>query len=333
MSRVHDFRWRAVGAVCLALLPVSGSAQWASQAILLQPGWNAVHLEVQPEPRALDGVFTNEAVESVWKWDRRFSHIEFTTDPSLLEPEDPHWRVWLPANDPRRFLARLFELQGQQSYLVKVATNAASLEVALKGKVILPVPDWYPHGMNLLGFPVHPKNPPTFAEYFSFTPEVDTTKGIANQLMRVDAAGRGVTIVQPMRDRMAAGMAYWVGCAKDPKRMGPLHVEPEGAGAVDFGTSATRQDLTIQNLHGSSSRVVRVVQTASETPAEGFAELAGPVPLSYTARNASNVWEWHDFPAEGLEQAVGPGEEWTLKLGVRRQDFAAYAPAGTNGAA
>ena len=29
-------------------------AQWRTQTIQLQPGWNAVHLEVQPEPRIID---------------------------------------------------------------------------------------------------------------------------------------------------------------------------------------------------------------------------------------------------------------------------------------
>ena len=321
--------------VLLVGLSWTGSAkgQWLTQTISLQPGWNAVFFEVQPEPRALDTVFSNSAVLSVWKWNRRFSHIEYTTDPYTLEPEDPHWLVWLPASDARRFIVRLFELEGAQAYLVKVATNAAPFNLGVKGRVILPVPEWYPHGLNLLGFPVHPAHPPTFTQFFSFTPEVATSLGVNNQLFAITNSGRGLTIVQPARERLQPGKAYWVGCAKDPKGMGPLHVEPAGAGAVDFGTTATRQDLTIQNLYASSSLVVRVVQTASETPADGYPELAGPVPLSYTARNASNVWEWYEFPAEGLEQTVGPGETWTLKLGVRRQDFAAYTPTGTNGCA
>jgi hypothetical protein len=327
------FRGWAAGVGLLLLLSGKTQAQWLTQTVPLQPGWNAVHLEVQPEPRALDTVFSNAAVLSVWKWDRRFSHIEFTTDPYTLEPEDPHWLVWLPATDPKRFLARLFELQGQQAYLVRVATNAAAFNVAVQGRVILPLLDWYPHGLTLAGFPVHPNHPPTFADFFKFTPEVDTTRGFNNQLFAITNTGRGVTIVQPARERMAPGRAYWVGCAKDPKQMGPLHVEPEGAGALNFGTTAVQQDLTIQNLYAASSLVVRVVQTASETPAEGYPELAGPVPLSYQIRNASNAWEWHEFPAGGLEQTLGPGEEWTLKLGVRRQDFAAYTPVDTNGCA
>ncbi len=317
----------------LFLLAGTGRAQWATQTVPLEPGWNAVHLEVQPEPRLLDGVFTSAAVESVWKWDRRFSHFEYTTDPYTLEPENAHWLVWLPQDDPRRFLSRLFELQGQQAYLVKVATNAVAFDVYIQGKVILPSTDWFAHGLNLMGFPVHEVNPPTFSGFFKFTAEVDTTRGIENELMKVNAAGRGVTIVQPMRDRMAPGTAYWVGCERDPKAMGPLHVTPSGGGAVDFGTTAVQQDLVIQNLFASSSLVVRVMQEGSEAPPDGFAELAGPVPLSYMIRNASNVWEWFEFPAGGLSQTVAPGGTWTLVLGVRRQDFAPYTPTGTDGVA
>ncbi|MCF7838207.1 MAG: hypothetical protein K9N49_06215 [Candidatus Marinimicrobia bacterium] len=323
------YRWVAV----FVFLAGAGMAraQWATQSLTLEPGWNAVYLDVQPEPRALDAIFTNRAIESVWKWDRRFSHIEFTVDPYTLEPEDPHWLVWLPPDDPRRFLARLFELQGAQAYLVRVATNAAPLNVALKGRVILPLPDWFPRGLTLVGLPVHPDNPPTFADFFKFTPEVDTTLGVQNQLFTINSQGRGVTIVQPHRDKIRAGRAYWIGCARDPRYMGPLHVAPSGGGAVDFGTTAVQQDLAMRNLYATRSLVVRVVQTASEAPAAGFTELAGPVPLSYLVRNASNQWEWLEFPAEGLEQTLGPGEDWTLKLGVRRQDFTPYTPTGTNG--
>ena len=61
--------------VAVLLIPKVSEAQWRTQTIQLQPGWNAVHLEVQPEPRILDEVFAGLPVESVWKWDRRFTSI------------------------------------------------------------------------------------------------------------------------------------------------------------------------------------------------------------------------------------------------------------------
>lgn len=317
--------------VLILLAAHSSRAQWRTQSVDLQPGWNAVYLEVQPDPRSLDAVFTNRAVESVWKWDRRFSHIEFTTDPYTLEPEDPHWLVWLPADDSRRFLSRLFELQGGQSYLVKVSTNATGYALPVKGRVIVPLMDWYTHGLNLVGFPVHPNNPPTFSSFFAFTEEVATTRGVNNKLFSINAAGRGVTIVQPNRETIRAGKAYWVGCDGDPKYPGPLVAEPSGVGAVDFGSHVVQQELTIRNL-GPTSLTARVTQEASEEASEGFLELAGPVPLSYMVKNESNKWVWLEFPAGGLSEAVAAGGTWTIYLGVRRQDFAPYTPAGTNGA-
>jgi hypothetical protein len=317
--------------LCLAGA-IPSQAQWLTQSVPLNPGWNAVYLEVQPEPRALDTVFTNRPVESVWKWDRRFTSIEFTLDPYTLEPEDPHWLIWLPPSDPRRFLNRLGEFQGGQSYLIKVPTNAAAYTLPVKGLVILPWTEWFPHGLNLVGLPVHSAHPPTFADFFKFTPEVNTTLGVNNPLFTVNSAGRGLTIVQPQRDTIQPGRAYWVGCARDPEYMGPLHVTLSGGGAVDFGRAAVQQDLTIRNVLTNSALTVRVAPTASETPSAGFSELAGPVPLSYLIRNASNAWEWLEFPAGGLAQAVGPGEAWTLHLGVRRQDLAPFTPIGTNGA-
>jgi hypothetical protein len=119
-------------------------------------------------------------VQSVWKWDRRFSTIQFTVDPATLLPENPDWLMWLPPSDSRDFLNRLVELQGCQAYFIKVAPNAAPFTVPLKGQVIIPRLDWYPHGLNLVGLPINPKHPPTFTELFAFTPEVDTSLGYGN---------------------------------------------------------------------------------------------------------------------------------------------------------
>ena len=68
--------------IALSLVPRLCQAQWRTQTIQLNPGWNAIHLEVQPQPDGCDAIFANLPVESIWKWNRRFSTIQFVTDPS-----------------------------------------------------------------------------------------------------------------------------------------------------------------------------------------------------------------------------------------------------------
>jgi hypothetical protein len=309
------------------------SGQWLTQQVELLPGWNAVQLAVKPEPGDCTRVFAGHPVQSVWKWNRRFSTIEYTVDPNTLLPEDPDWLIWLPPSDPRAFLSRLGALQSGQSYLIKVAPDAAPFTLPVKGRVILPRLEWFPHGLNLVGFPVHPNHPPTFTEFFKFTSEVDTSKSYANDLYELDRSGTGQRIVQPARNRIQPGVAYWVGCARAPAYQSALHVIPGSSGGLDFGALLMRQDLKVKNVHPTDALTVWLRQRASEgPPATGsFPELAGPVPLSYLAKNSSNQWVWDRLPVVGLSRSLAPGEEWHLWLAARRREFAPYTAISTNG--
>lgn len=269
------------GLAALAFFQGAALAQWVTQPIALGPGWNAVHVEVQPEPAEFEAVFAGLPVEGVWAWNKRFSPIEFELDPDEpLEPS-PHWLTWLPSDDPAAFLSQTFRLVSGQSYLVKVRTNAAPFSLSLKGRATVPHLEWYPHSLNLAGFPVHPANPPTFDEFFRPTPMVDTGKGFENELYALDSMGRGRTIVAPHRDRIQAGVAYWVKTEGALDYEGPLRVTTDMGGTLDFGLVVQRLGMAVENLSGEKAYVVTVAPQASEAPPAGQAELAGPVPLHY----------------------------------------------------
>src|SRR5437667_214500 len=68
-------------------------AQWVTQTITLNPGWNAVYLEVQPANSDCDAVFAGIPVESVWAWNRRFSSVQFIQDANQLVPGQPDYRL------------------------------------------------------------------------------------------------------------------------------------------------------------------------------------------------------------------------------------------------
>ncbi|NCC51899.1 MAG: hypothetical protein EOM20_11875 [Spartobacteria bacterium] len=326
--------WLIVGFawMCVSFLS-SAHAQWMTQTISLQPGWNAVYLEVQPEPGWCDDIFTNTPVESVWKWSRRFSTIQYELDPNEPIVATPHWRVWFAPDTPHHFAGRLTLLEGCQAYLIHLPTNEAPYTWSIKGRVMMPLPDWYPHELNLTGLAVSSNDAPTFSDYFAYTPEVDTSKGLLNKLYTIDHRGHATIIVQPARVSPAPGAAYWIECARAPQSPSALAVAPEPANAIDFGSTRMQQTLTIGNQQSSASMTITVRHRASEPPPvdAGRPELAGSVPLSCNELNESNVWVWQDFPTMGLTFTLDAGEERTLYLGVRR-DAMSYVPTGTNGA-
>ena len=64
-------------------------AQWTTQAVTLRPGWNAVFLEVQPEPEDPERLFSGLPIASVWMWNKRFSTVQFIEDLDTLIPPSP----------------------------------------------------------------------------------------------------------------------------------------------------------------------------------------------------------------------------------------------------
>ena len=150
----------------------------------------------------------------------------------------------------------------------------------------------------------------------------------------MDAAGRGQRIVQPARERLAPGVAYWVGCSRAPQSVTALEVTPPAEG-VDFGSLVTERNVSIRNLHPTATVGFVLKQRDSESPPDtgGYPELSGPVPLSVLSKDANNEWAWSFFPTNGLSRTLAPGEEWVLRLGVRRQDLNPFTPQGQNGAA
>ncbi len=316
-----------------ALLASSSFGQWITQTLSLRPGWNAVYLTVRPEPSSCEDAFNGYPVESVWMWNKRFTPTEFVQSPDELLPQNPHWLVWLPSANSESFLSTVFQLEAGSAYLVKVFTNASPFTISLKGRPELPSIDWYPHALNLVGFPLNPTSPPTFGSFFSHIDGVDTSLGQDNQLFELDALGRGKVIARPERTNMQPGVAYWIKCKGDMDYAGPIQVEPASGGGMDFGDVSKEQDITIQNVSTTAAYTVVVSQESSEPPPAGEPELAGPVPLSYLVKDATNgVLSWVQLTGAGLSRALGPGESWTLRFGVRRNDVGAFTPTGTNGA-
>jgi hypothetical protein len=288
-------------------------AQWRDQTIPLQPGWNAVFLEVQPQPRAADAVFAGLPVESVWAWNRRFTPVQFVQDPTTLTPAQPDWLVYLPPNHPLSSQVSLFAIEGGRPYLIRLRTNATPMNWTLRGQPVVRRSEWVSDSLNFVGFNLPTTSLPNFEQFFS-----SSTAHAGQPIYRLSANGTWSAISSPATTAMRNGEAFWIRTAGRSDFAGPLQLVFEQQQQLDFGRVLKEQTLVIRN-NSLSTRTLTVRKLASAQPASGEQPaLAGDVPLSYWDVAASG---WRDFVGPLTKSGVPAGGEWTLRLAVRRNDM------------
>jgi len=115
-------------AISLAINSFEVQAQSeVTQTFTLRPGWNAIFLEVQPEPRDPAAVFAGLGdLDSVWTRLSRESTAEFIQDPSEGLYGQPGWHAYfnVPESDFRSKITNLYAVLGNQAYLVKIKDTA-----------------------------------------------------------------------------------------------------------------------------------------------------------------------------------------------------------------
>jgi hypothetical protein len=199
--------------ICIGFLGLSLLAELPTrtQEISLQPGWNAVWLEVQPAESTPAAVFANAPVDIVACFFPPRSTVQFVSNPSQELWGQPGWGVWYAASRPDAFLTTLKNLQAHKPYLVHAA-RAHTLSVT--GAVTYQRLKWSPNAFNLLGFSVDPENPPTFANYFAGSSSHSQCYELRN--------GSWALIDKPESTLVESGRAYWVFSKGGSDYQGPL---------------------------------------------------------------------------------------------------------------
>src|SRR5262245_37111292 len=250
-------------------------AQWTNQTLVLKPGWNAVFLEIQPEPRECDALFAGVPVESVWAWNRRFSPVQFIQDPEQLIPGQPDWLTYFPTAHLARATMNLFTLQGNRAYLIKLPDNAAQVSWSFTGRPLVRRVEWLPDSFNFVGFPVDAVNAPTFQNFFASSP------AHAGQRVYRLVNGLWSLVVSPATTRLARGEAYWVFSRGQSTFAGPLEVAVEQGDGLDYGRILTEQTLTIRNKSATTNTFSVRRLNSMLPPGNNYPALAGAVPLNY----------------------------------------------------
>lgn len=305
----------------------SARAQWTSQTIPLRAGWNAVFLEVQPEPRLCDVLFAGLQVESVWRFNRQVGTVQFITDPDKLVPNQPDWLTYLPLEDPLSGKSRLHVIEGGRPYLIKRSDNAAPANWTVRGRPIHRPIAWLPDSLNLVGFPLATQSSVTYQSFFAHAPALAT-----NFVYRLSPGGIWVRLNAPASTPMSAGEAFWIHSTGPCDYAGTLSLDLERKSGLSFGRVLIEDSLRIRNA-STRPATITVRTLASESPAAtGEPALAGSVPLSYWLTDVSrNHVGWTNLPAQLVRNNVPPGGQWELRLAIRRRDMARFvAPPGVS---
>jgi hypothetical protein len=296
--------------------------QWTNQTVVLRAGWNSVFLEIQPEPRECDALFAGVPVESVWAWNRHFSPVQFIQNPEELVPGQPDWLTYFPTSQLARATMNLFTLQANRAYLIKLPDNASQVSWTFQGRPVTRRIEWLADAFNFTGFHVEPVNSPTFQSFFASSPA-----HVGQRVYRL-VNGLWSLVVSPNTTRLARGEAYWIFCRGQSTFAGPLDVTLEQGHGLDYGRVLSERTLTIRNSSSASNTFTVRRLSSANPPGNDYPAYAGEVPLSYfhlsVAQNQLDV-QWIPLPSQ-LTMALGPGQEWNLRLEARRADMAAFTP-------
>jgi len=307
MKRIKMSVAVAVLVLSLAIIGTVVHAQTeVTQTFTLHPGWNAIFLEVQPEPRNPAAVFDGlDDLDSVWTRLSRESTAEFIQDPSEDLYGQPGWHAYfnVPQDDFRSKLTNLFAVLGNQAYLFKIKDTAPAggftwdITAAPSMRKIR----WLADSFNLVGFHLDPSNPPTFAAFFAPSP---AHNGQAVYRLN-NQSGKWEFVQDPASATMRSDEAYWIYCEGSSTYQGPLRVDLPISDGLHFGEGLTRQTVTLTNL----SSVTRTVDFA----------LSGEVVLYYREWDVTNgyfIWKpLNQMPPVALQ----PESSRNVWLEVRRE--------------
>lgn len=296
----------------LFLLPAARAAAalepTVTQSISLNPGWNAVYLDVQPLSNLPSEVFRDlPAGSSVWAWTGKQESAEFIQDPGEAPFKMSKWLSIFTDAD-KASLNNFYAIHANSAYLVELPGGTPPLTLTIAGKPTLRHKAWIPDSFNLVGFDFS-SPPPTFGTFFA------PSLSHKNQaIYRLNNSGTWELVSNPGAVAMRSGEAFWIYCQAGSDYQGPLAAEAEGVDGLDFGEGITVLKLTLNNF-SSSDRNAAVSQLVSTSP----------VPLAFRKYDPGSGLIVTRPLAEMPPLAVRAGGSTVLTLAVQRGDFSGSA--------
>lgn len=317
----------------LAFLPAA-RAQWLTQTVELKAGWNAVFLHVDASYATLDALIGGDVsnpIQEIWRWNPP-SAAQYTDS-----PQNPNagseWTSWVRGQSGGSAQRAV----GDTAYLVRVSANVSSYQWNLKGRPVAPRNDWTLSGLNFVGFPTVPVNPPKFDAFLAAAPELQSITPEIYYYPGGELSTNNPTLLPKYLFRLTPvkrGQAFWIRSGDVFNHyFGPFSVQLSGAGGVDFQDSLGTYSLRLRNLT-TNRLTVNLQLLNSEAPPAGQSPIVALPPLLVRgALNLTNLSYAYAPLTTGsphswtLEPRGQLGEETEVVLGLNRS--AITQPAGS----
>ena len=236
---------RTTSCLTALLLITAAATTWAQtetweQVIELQPGWNAIYVQVEPEDNQLSTVFADLPVASVWRWIPTQAGARFIEDPAEGLENIEGWFAWFPEPRPEAFLSNLFRINANTGYLVRLE-GTQNQTITISGRPEFIPLAWQTNAFTLTGLPVAETNPPTFAEFFE--------RSAAHQgqpIYQLEPDGRW-QIVNPSTTPIDSNTAYWIFTDGNSGHQGKLGLVLDGGESLEFTAALEESRLVLRN--------------------------------------------------------------------------------------
>lgn len=311
--------------VALALAAASSSyGQWLTQPVLIKPGWTAVYLQVDASYTNLDtlvGNDPNNPITQIWMW-QTAPTTQFASSPQTPVVPNSQWGVWgrVGVGLQNTFNA----LAPNTAYLVYSAA-ATNYTWNVQGVPAAPQYNWTTAGLNFIGFPTVPTNPPMYDAFMSLAPSLQSLA----QIFLYQGGNLGPT--NPVQlfayhtTQVTRGQAVWIRTGTVfNSYFGPFSVSLQSAGGVSFADSVSQYSFQLSNT-SDTNVTVSVQLLASEAPPAGQTPIVGTPPLlveaslnttnltySYSNLVQGQVYSWN-LPPQGQN-----GSDIKVVLGLNR---------------
>ena len=302
--------------LCSLIFATAARAQWQTTTYTLKGGWSSIYLSGDAAPDTLANL--PATVTEIWRWNPNPNQIQFTESPLTPSAGTPEWSVWRRGSPADSTLSQLI---GRAAYLVKsTGTTANTYAVAIKQAPQPPGASWVRNGANLLGFPTFKSgsNYPTISAYFATFPaaiaaNAKVFKYVGGELGPTNP----IQIFSTTNEQLDRTQAYWFSAEVVENFYAPLEINLSNSNGLDFGRTGSVITARIRN-RSASAVTVTLAPVNSETKPTGQPDIAGPVPLTSRAFNATTLL-WTETPIT-TAYTVSIAAKGTLELqfGVNR---------------